>query len=271
MGKHKILCGIFGDIIGSRFESFDSNFKSKDFELFNEESAYTDDTVCTIAIMRWLSVDMQVDLAEIMRCYCRNDIHRGYGGMFRKWILDPSMNDYNSFGNGSGMRSAPVGWYAKTKDECMEISKKTAMITHSHPEGIKGAQAVALSVFLAKNGEDKENIEHEIAKQFGYNMSRFFKDIRQNYKFDVTCQGSVPESIISFLDSASIEDAVRNAVSLGGDSDTQAIMAGAIAEAYYHSKFENESTYDETLKRIPQKYIDVIDLFNNKLKEREVI
>lgn len=271
MENRKILCGIFGDIIGSRFESFDSKFKSKDFELFNEESAYTDDTVCTIAIMRWLSIDMQVDLAEIMRYYCRNDIHRGYGGMFRKWILDPSMNDYNSFGNGSGMRSASVGWYAKTKDECMEIAKKTAMITHSHPEGIKGAQAVALSVFLAKNGVKKEDIENEIAHRFDYNMYRMLYDIRPNYKFDVTCQGSVPEAIISFLDSVSIEDAVMNAVSLGGDTDTQAIMAGAIAEAYYHSNFVYESTYEETLKRLPQKYIDVIEMFNNKLKERDII
>lgn len=271
MEERKILCGIFGDIIGSRFETYYDPFQGKNFKLFTDESEYTDDTVCTIAIMHWLSVDMQVDLSEIMRYYCRNDINRGYGGMFRKWILDSSMKDYNSFGNGAGMKIAPVGWYAKTKDECMEIAKQATMITHSHPEGIKGAQAVALSVFLAKNGVEKEDIENEIAYEFGYNMYRTVDEIRPNYKFDVTCQGSIPEAIISFLDCTSIEDAVRNAVSLGGDTDTQSIMAGAIAEAYYKNGFENDSTYEETLKRLPQKYIDVIDMFNAKLKERGII
>ena len=259
-----ILCGIFGDIIGKHFEFLRIPNKTKEFELFSKDSTYTDDTMCTLAVMKWLNGDMKKSLAKIMREFCRNDISRGYGRMFYKWILDDTMDSYNSMGNGSGMRVAPVGWYAKTEEECLELAKQTAMITHNHPEGIKGAQAIALSVFMAKNGRSKEDIKERITELFHYNLDRTLDEIRPHYHFDVTCQGSVPEAIISFLESTSVEDAVRNAVSLGGDTDTQGIMAGAIAEAYYKD-YEDSIIYNKTLEYLPQKYLDVIKKFNDKI------
>lgn len=260
-----ILCGIFGDIIGKHFEFLRIPNKTKDFELFNEDSTYTDDTMCTLAVMKWLNGDTKQSLADIMRETCNAEPYRGYGGMFRKWLRDENMTAYSSFGNGAGMKSSPVGWYARSEEECLELAKQTAIITHNHPEGIKGAQAIALSVFMAKNSESKDNIKKRISELFHYDLDRTLDEIRPTYKFDVTCQGSVPEAIIAFLESTDIEDAVRNAVSLGGDTDTQGIMAGAIAEAYYKD-YGDSIIYDETLKRLPQRHIETIKEFNNKIK-----
>ena len=259
-----ILCGIFGDIIGKHFEFLRIANKTKDFELFSKDSTYTDDTMCTLAVMKWLIDDAKKPLAPIMRETCNAEPYRGYGGMFRKWLHDETMSAYGSFGNGSGMRVAPVGWYAKTEEECLEFAKQSAIITHNHPEGIKGAQAIALSVFMAKNGRSKEDIKERITELFHYNLDRTLDEIRPHYHFDVTCQGSVPEAIISFLESTSVEDAVRNAVSLGGDTDTQGIMAGAIAEAYYKD-YGDSIIYYKTLEYLPQKYLDVIKKFNDKI------
>jgi len=144
----------------------------------------------------------------------------------------------------------------------------TAIITHNHPEGIKGAQAIALSVFMTKNGKSKQDIKERITELFHYNLDRTLDEIRPHYHFDVTCQGSVPEAIISFLESTSVEDAVRNAVSLGGDTDTQGIMAGAIAEAYYKD-YGDKIIYDKTLEYLPQKHLDVIKKFNEKVKNAQ--
>lgn len=260
-----ILCGIFGDIIGQHYEFRRIAIKKKDFKLFYDNSTFTDDTMCTLAVMKWLNGDMKESLAKIMRELCRGDIRRGYGGMFYKWIINDNMGSYGSLGNGSGMRVSPVGWYAHSEEECLELAKQTAEITHNHPEGIKGAQAIALSVYMARNGKPKDEIKKRITDIFGYNLDRTLDEIRPTYKFDVTCQGSVPEAIIAFLESTSIEDAVRNAVSLGGDTDTQGIMAGAIAEAYYNQEYGESPIYKETIKRIPPSYIDIIEEFNKNI------
>ena len=262
--KKYILCGIFGDIIGKHFEFLRIPNKTKDFKLFSRDSTYTDDTMCTLAVMKWLIDDAKKPLAPIMRETCNAEPYRGYGGMFRKWLHDETMSAYGSFGNGAGMKSSPVGWYAKTEEECLELAKQSAIITHNHPEGIKGAQAIALSVFMAKNGKSKQDIKERITELFHYNLDRTLDEIRPHYHFDVTCQGSVPESIISFLESTSVEDAVRNAVSLGGDTDTQGIMAGAIAEAYYKD-YGDSIIYGKTLEYLPQKHLDVIKKFNDKI------
>lgn len=263
--KKLILCGIFGDIIGMHYELGRILIKRKDFKLFYDDSTFTDDTVCTLAVMKWLNGDMKESLVDIMRKTCRGDIRRGYGKMFYKWILDESMSSYNSMGNGAGMKSSPVGWYAHSEKECLELAKQTAEITHNHPEGIKGAQAIALSVYMARIGKSKDEIKNRTIELFDYNLDRTLDEIRPTYHFDVTCQGSVPEAIIAFLESTSIEDAVRNAVSLGGDTDTQGIMAGAIAEAYYKD-YGNSIIYDKTLEYLPQKHIDTIKKFNDKIE-----
>lgn len=262
-----VLCGIFGDIIGEHYEFGRIPVKRKDFKLFYDNSTFTDDTVCSLAVMKWLNGDCKESLARIMRELCRGDIRRGYGGMFYKWILDDTMGNYSSFGNGSSMRCSPVGWYAHNEEECLELAKQTAEITHNHPEGIKGAQAVALAVYMARNEKSKDEIKTRIKDLFGYNLDRTLDEIRPTYKFDVTCQGSVPEAIIAFLESTSIEDAVRNAVSLGGDADTQAIMTGAIAEAFYKQDYEESPIYEETIKRIPPAYMEIIEDFNKKISD----
>lgn len=260
-----VLCGIFGDIIGEHYEFGRIPVKRKDFKLFYDNSTFTDDTVCTLAVMKWLNGDCKEFLADITRKLCRGDIRRGYGRMFYEWILNDSIGSYNSMGNGSGMKISPVGWYAKSEDECLDLAKQAAEITHNHPEGIKGAQAVALAVYMARNGKSKDEIKSRITELFNYNLDRTLDEIRPTYKFDVTCQGSVPEAIIAFLESTSIEDAVRNAVSLGGDADTQGIMAGAIAEAFYKQDYEESEIYEETIKRIPPSYMEIIEKFNNKI------
>ncbi len=159
----------------------------------------------------------------------------GYGGSFIRWLHSPDTRPYNSWGNGSAMRVSPVGFAFSTEKEVLHHAKMTAEITHNHPEGIKGAQAAALAVFLARTGCDKESIRSRIKKVFGYDMDRTVDEIRPSYSFDVSCQGTVPEAIIAFLNSDSYEDAVRNAISLGGDSDTLACITGGIAEAFYGS------------------------------------
>ena len=259
------MCGIFGDIIGEHYEFGRIPVKRKDFKLFYDNSTFTDDTVCTLAVMKWLNGDCKEFLADITRKLCRGDIRRGYGRMFYEWILNDSIGSYNSMGNGSGMKISPVGWYAKSEHECLDLAKQAAEITHNHPEGIKGAQAVALAVYMARNGKSKDEIKARITELFNYNLDRTLDEIRPTYKFDVTCQGSIPEAIIAFLESTSIEDAVRNAVSLGGDTDTQGIMAGAIAEAFYKQDYEESEIYEETIKRIPPSYMEIIEKFNNKI------
>jgi len=168
-----------------------------------------------------------------MREFGRRYPHAGYGGSFIQWLHSPDPRPYNSWGNGAAMRVSPVGFAFATEETVLQQAQKTAEISHNHPEGIKGAQATALAVFLARGGRDKEEIRKQIKQRFEYDLDRGIDDIRPGYAFDVSCQGTVPAAIIAFIDSESYEDAVRNAVSLGGDSDTLACITGGIAEAFY--------------------------------------
>jgi ADP-ribosylglycohydrolase len=189
----------------------------------------------------------------------------GYGGMFKRWLREEAPKPYNSWGNGSAMRVSPVGWAFDTLEETLEAAKQSAEITHNHPEGIKGAQATAACIFLARTGNSKEEIKEYIEKTFGYNLSRTCDEIRPTYQFDGSCQGTVPESIIAFLDSTDFESAVRLAVSLGGDADTMGAITGSIAEAYYGGVPEH--IRKEVLKRLPLKIIRVMQNFYHKFME----
>lgn len=224
-----MIGAIAGDIIGSVYEY--RQIKTKDFPLFNKRCCFTDDTVLTVAIADAILTgrSYKQSLKEIGRRYP----HAGYGGSFIQWLQSDNPRPYNSWGNGSAMRVSPVGFAFKSEEEVLRQAKMTAEVSHNHPEGIKGAQAAALAVFMARTGIDKEQIRARIAEEFGYDLNRSVDSIRPDYAFDISCQGTVPEAIIAFLDSESFEDAVRNAVSLGGDSDTLACITGGIAGAFY--------------------------------------
>ncbi|MHB8882950.1 MAG: ADP-ribosylglycohydrolase family protein [Thermodesulfovibrionales bacterium] len=224
-----MLGAIAGDIIGSVYESVRT--KRKDFRLFTPFSIYTDDTVLTIAVADALLNGK--DYGRTIKSYARRHPLRGYGPKFTLWMLSPSMQPYNSLGNGSAMRVSPVAHAFRTEKEVLDQARLSAECTHNHPEGIKGAQATALAIFMARNGAGKQEVREAISGRFGYDLSRRLEDIRPGYRMDLTCPGSVPEALIAFLESDSFEDAIRNAVSLGGDADTQAAIAGAVAEAFY--------------------------------------
>jgi len=224
-----MIGAIAGDIIGSVYEY--RRIKTKAFPLFRPTCEFTDDSVLTVAVAQAILTDGDYRKAvlEIGRRYPDS----GYGGAFSLWLHSPDPQPYNSWGNGSAMRVSPVGFAFDTVAEVLSEAARSAEFTHNHPEGIKGAQATALAVFLARTTRDKDLIRREIASRFGYNLDRTVDGIRPTYKFDESCQGTVPEAILSFLDSISYEDAVRNAISLGGDSDTLACITGGIAEAFY--------------------------------------
>lgn len=259
----KFLCGaIAGDIIGSVYEWHTT--KNTDFYLFTLSSKFTDDTVMTVANADWLLTGDS--LLGVMQDYGNRYPHAGYGGMFRSWLREDEPKPYNSFGNGSAMRVSPVGWAFDTLEETLEAAKQSAEITHNHPEGIKGAQATSACIFMARTGKSKQEIKDYIEKRFGYNLSRTCDEIRPTYDFDVTCQGSVPESIIAFLESTDFESAIRLAVSLGGDADTMGAITGGIAEAYYGGV--SEHIRKEVLKRLPNEFIVVMQKFYQKFVEK---
>ena len=227
---------IIGDVIGSVYEF--NSIKTKDCPLFSDYNTFTDDTVMTVAVASALlrhkesEVDLHQAMVQEMQYFGRKYPNAGYGGMFSSWLMKRYPKPYNSFGNGSAMRVSPCGLIATSLEEALELAKVSAEVTHNHPEGIKGAQATAAAIYLAKTGADKEKIGGYVCDHF-YQLSKTLDEIRPDYYFDVTCQGSVPEAITAFLESTSYEDTIRNAVSLGGDSDTQAAIAGGIAWAYY--------------------------------------
>jgi ADP-ribosylglycohydrolase len=253
-----MLGAIAGDIIGSRFEH--ARIKTKDFNLFNYQSVFTDDTVHTLAIAD--SLLNKIPYQEKLREYFQYYPNAGYGGRFRRWARSPKPSPYCSFGNGSAMRVSPVAWFYDSLEKVLDEALRSAEITHNHPEGIRGAQAVAGAVFIARNGADRTQIREYIEDSFGYDLSETLDGIRPWYDFDVSCQGSVPYAIVAFLESTDYEDAVRNAVSLGGDSDTQACIAGSIAEAYYGG-VPNEIA-DDTLKRLDDRLKAVWVAFENR-------
>ncbi|MFC1994295.1 ADP-ribosylglycohydrolase family protein [Chloroflexota bacterium] len=258
-----MIGAIIGDIIGSAYEWHQT--KSLDFKLFTPQSTFTDDTVLTIAVADCILHDK--DYARTIKEYGQRYPHAGYGGMFREWLDSDNLTPYNSFGNGSAMRVSPVGFAFSNMNMVLREAEKSAAVTHNHPEGIKGAQAIAASIFLAKSGESKKQIGEFIENTFGYNLHQTIDEIRPWYQFDVTCQGSVPQAIIAFLESTSYEDAVRIAVSLGGDSDTLACMTGGIAQAFYKSIPDYITRKAGQL--LNENLIEVIDEFNNRYMPME--
>lgn len=224
-----MIGALAGDIIGSIYEA--CPIKSKKFKFFGPGCRFTDDSVLTIAVARAILTGQPYanSVWELGNVYPG----AGYGGSFMQWLRSSDPQPYNSWGNGAAMRVSPVGFAFGDEALVLSEAKKTAVISHNHREGIKGAQATALAVFLARTWKDRERIRGRIAEQFGYDLNRTVAEIRPGYGFDISCQGTVPEAILAFLDSSSYEDAIRNAVSLGGDSDTLACITGGIAEAFY--------------------------------------
>ena len=221
-----MLGAIVGDIVGSVYE-FD-NHKSKDFPLFREDSKFTDDTILTIATADAL-MHHDWDFAAKYREYGKK-YPSSYGNRFRDWIDEVITGPYDSFGNGSAMRVSPVAWFEKHEHRVMEIAKRSAEVTHNHPEGIKGAQATAMAILWARSGVPRNRIRRDIEAQFEYDLSISVDELRETYQYNETCQQTVPEAIRCFLEADGFEDAIRNAISIGGDSDTLAAITGSIAE-----------------------------------------
>lgn len=270
MYYNKILGGIAGDIIGSTREW--KNVKTEDFELLPAGSRFTDDTVMTLAVAEWLMTDpthSERTLVEYMQRLGRKYPNAGYGGMFRHWLNTENPEPYNSFGNGSAMRVSPVGLYANSLDEALELARITASVSHNHTEGIKGAQAIATSIYLKRTEEfnDEDKIKRFIESKFGYNLDIDLRDIRKDYSFDVTCQGSVPIAIMAFLQEPySAEKAIRLAVSMGGDSDTIGCMTASIATTERPHTISNSSRLSSEIENkcrelLPPDLLDINDRF----------
>jgi len=253
-----LLGAIAGDIIGSVYEF--NNTHRYDFEFFTPQSDFTDDTILTVAVADCILHGK--DYARTIWEYGNRYPDRGYGIRFLNWLGSKDLKPYNSFGNGSAMRVSPIGFAFDTLEETLAEARRSAEVTHNHPEGIKGAQAVAAAIFLARRGETKLQITEYASSTFGYNLSRTLDEIRPNYGFDETCQGSVPEAIIAFLESNDYEDALRKAVPLGGDSDTIACITGGIAHAFYGGVPEN--IVEEVRNRLDPGLLRIVDEFNDK-------
>lgn len=269
-----MLGAVFGDIVGSSYEW--NNVKTKDFPLERSGTRYTDDSVMTLAVAKWLLEDPSHSESHLITCMQklgRRHFKAGYGGRFREWLQSKAPQPYNSWGNGSAMRVSPVALYANSLEEALELAEKTAKVTHNHPEGVRGALAVAECVYICREAVDieaaKREIRDSIPRKYGYNLKRTLDEIRPDYKFDVSCQGSVPEAIIAFLESSSLEDCVRNAVSIGGDSDTIAAIACSI--------FANKnSEKDDNLAKRFEHYLPadlrcIMEAFEKRIRNRRPI
>ena len=265
---------ILGDIIGSPFE-FDRGDKTKDFKLFSRRSHFTDDSVMTLAVCEaLLKVGQDATVKEIedavitsMQSWGRRYPYEGYGGYFRHWLTARHPEPYNSFGNGSAMRVSAAGWLYNSLEKTRVVAKATANVTHNHPEGIKGAEATASAIFMARNGSSKEEIKKYIENEFHYDLNRTLDEIRPSFHMDETCQKTVPEAIIAFLEAKDFEDAIRNAVSLGGDTDTLGAITGSIAEAYYGIP---EWLISECRNRINKDMRDVVDAFYSLVRKDDL-
>jgi ADP-ribosylglycohydrolase len=260
--KDTIMLGaIAGDVIGSVHEG--ARTKTKDFPLFVPASTFTDDTVLTVAVAE--SLLRPRDYVDALHDYFHAYPNAGYGGVFFRWCTYRGREPYNSWGNGSAMRVSPVAYARDTLEEVLEEAKRSAEVTHNHEHGIRGAQATAAAIFLARTGSSKEQIRRYIEETFGYFLDETLAQIRPTYQFDVSCQGSVPQSIIAFLESTSYEDAIRNAISLGGDADTMACIAGGIAEAFYGGvpeeiRIRTLGLLDERLRGIVEEFAERFEI-----------
>jgi ADP-ribosylglycohydrolase len=255
-----MLGAIAGDILGSIHEFHP--IKTKNFDLLNSECVFTDDTVMTAAVAD--SLMNKIPYVESLQMWGRKYPRAGYGGWFSKWIDSDFPKPYNSFGNGSAMRCSSVGWLFEDEGSVLEEAKESAEVTHNHPEGIKGAQAVALGVMLCRQGSTKLEIQEKLEDLFDYDLSQTMEQVKFNYSFDVTCQGSVPQAITAFLESEDFEDAIKNAISLGGDADTQACIAGALAEAFYMKIPDQIKEF--VLTRITPDILDVLHQLHVRTK-----
>lgn len=260
-----MLGGIIGDIVGSIYEF--QNIRTKVFPFFDSRSGYTDDTILSIATAKWILDGAHPN--ESCKYYFRYGFNYsnpcgGYGDSFADWLSRAEYGDfspYNSCGNGSAMRVGPVGWAFETISEVLEYAKYSAIATHNHVEGIKGAQAIALSIFLSRHNASKDVIRKEIEGRFGYSLNFTCNEIRETYRWGDLCQNTVPQAIVAFIDGADFEDCIRNAISIGGDSDTLACITGSIAEAYYGIP---QVLYDKALRYLTPHFIDVIKGFEER-------
>jgi ADP-ribosylglycohydrolase len=253
-----MIGSIIGDIIGSPYE-YDCP-KTTEFEMFKFPATFTDDSVMSIATAHGILRSYPYD--KVYRAYGKKYPDSGYGSMFNRWIHTKNIGPYNSYGNGSAMRVSPIGYAYNSVEKVLEKAKKSAEVTHNHEEGIKGAQATALAIFMARTGSSKDEIRAKIAEMFQYDMDRSCDTIRPTYSFDETCQGTVPEAIIAFLDSTDFENAIRLSISLGGDADTLACITGGIAQAFYR-EIPREMAR-KALSLLPKKFLRIIKAFNDR-------
>lgn len=260
-----MIDSIIGDIVGSVYEFTPNNIKTKQFEFFNPNGSYTDDSILTFATADWL-----LHGGEVANYYSKYGEKYpwpmgGYGGEFKLWLVrsirQQDYRPYNSCGNGSAMRVGPVGWAFDTIEEILAKAKESAECTHNHPEGIKGAQATALAIMMARHGCDKNEIRSEIEKRFEYDLQFTCEQIRPTYTWGGTCQDSVPQAIVAFLDGEDYEDSIRNAISIGGDSDTIGCITGSIAEAYFGVPADLRTS---AMKYLPEEFQSIISEFENK-------
>ncbi|ORO52386.1 ADP-ribosylglycohydrolase [Streptococcus oralis subsp. oralis] len=258
-----MLGAVIGDIVGSRFEA--DNHKSKEFDLFTQNSCPTDDSIMTLAVAKALLASkedwsqLSKNSVKYMQKVGRHYPDCGYGGHFFHWIFSEDPQSYGSYGNGAAMRISAVGFAAESIEQAKSLSQAVTAVTHNHPEGIKGAEATAVAIFLARNGASMDEIRDHIDKNY-YPMDFTLDDIREDYTFDVTCQGSVPQALEAFFESENFEDAIRNAISIGGDSDTIAAICGGIAEAYYGIP---EDIRQEALPFLDDRLLEIVVDFEN--------
>ena len=257
---------ILEDIIGSVYEW--DNIKTKDFPLLIPRSRFTDDSAMTVAVAEALLDALGKDRAarrdaviRSMQKWGRRYPNAGYGGRFYDWLYDRHPHPYNSWGNGSAMRVSSAGWLYDTLEETLQAAEDTAIVTHNHPEGIKGAQCVAAVIFLLRNGKTKDEIRTFVTDTFGYDLTRTCDEIRPGYRFDVSCQGTVPQAVTAFLEGTGFEDVIRTAVSLGGDCDTLTCIAGGMAEAFYGVPEELKA---ECRRRLPAEMLEVLDQYGHR-------
>ena len=259
---------ILGDMIGAPYE-FDQGDKTKDFELFNKRKwiRYTDDSAMTLAVAKAI-MDQGVNAgeADLKEAFVFNMQDIGnryaqgeYGGRFSEWLRSRNPQPYGSWGNGSAMRASSIGWFFDSIERTREVAKWSAEVTHNHPEGIKGAESVAAAIYLLRTGKDKDKVREYICEEFGYDLSRTCDEIRPNYHHVESCQETVPEAIIAFLEGIDFEDSIRNAVSLGGDCDTLTCITGGLAEAYYGVPDEFKKECED---RLPEEFLDILHRFN---------
>ena len=264
-----MIGSIIGDIVGSVYEFTPNNIKTKEFEFFNPNGSYTDDSILTLATADWL-----LHGGDVAHYYSRYGEKYpwpmgGYGGGFKRWLVrtiqQQDFRPYNSCGNGSAMRVGPVGWAFDTVEEVLAKAKESAECTHNHPEGIKGAQATALAIMMARQGYNKNEIRSEMEKRFEYDLQFTCEGIRPTYTWGGTCQDSVPQAIVAFLDGEDYEDSVRNAISIGGDSDTIGCISGSIAEAYFGVPTDLRN---QAMNYLPEEFQNIINEFENKFKNK---